>query len=554
MQYTTSTLFVSILGVLPARIHVLAVLCFLVLAILGCPLQVGAGWVVWPPAVYMAPAPQRRFGHGARSWAWHWYAAWCYIRWSWRVPLWRSLAWAVLWQASGRSGPVWLLLSPWAVWAWQGVGILWPGLTRQPEWWILAFRSARLSCYNRIMRIYRVGQITSYVKSLFEMDDLLQDVWLEGEISNWRAYPSGHLYFTLKDDEAAINCVIWRSRAAGLGFAPRDGDGVLAHGYISIYEARGAYQLYVDDLRKAGAGLWALEFERLKNKLEAEGLFDPARKRPLPHFPRRLGVVTSPAGAAWHDICRVLARRYPLVEVLLSPTSVQGEEAPPQIVVALQRLAAYGEVDAIIVARGGGSAEDLWAFNDERVARAIAASPMPVISGVGHEVDVTIADLAADVRAPTPSAAAEIAVPDMTELGEALAQSLAGLEAGIHTMLGRAHLEMEHERTALRRASPRNAVNLKRQRLDELTRDLQAALKHELALRRAYLEGAEGRLVPLSPLGTLERGYALVLQRDGHTLVRSVRQAPAGQPLWIRVADGEFPARAEEGPRGPHLT
>ena len=403
------------------------------------------------------------------------------------------------------------------------------------------------------MRIYRVGQITGYIKSLFELEDVLQDLWLEGEVSNWRSYPSGHVYFTLKDDQAAINCVLWRSHAAGLDFHPRDGDAVLAHGYISVYEARGVYQLYVDDLRKAGAGAWALEFERLKRKLASEGLFDPARKRPLPRFPRRLGVVTSPAGAAWHDICRVLGRRYPLVEVLLAPTTVQGDEAPAQIVDALRLLAEHGGVDAIIVARGGGSIEDLWAFNDEQVARTIAASPVPVITGVGHEIDMTIADLVADVRAPTPSAAAEIAVPDGKELRETLVQSIAALEAGVRRVLERVRLALEHKEMTLRRASPLSAINRERQRLDELVRSFGLILRHSLALRRAHLGGLEGRLAPLNPLGTLERGYALVLQRDRRTVVRSVRQAPGGQALTIRVADGEFPARAEDAPRGPQL-
>jgi exodeoxyribonuclease VII large subunit len=404
------------------------------------------------------------------------------------------------------------------------------------------------------MQIYRVGQISRYVKSLFEADDLLRDLWLEGEISNWRAYPSGHIYFTLKDDEAAINCVVWRAYAAALTFAPQDGDAVLAHGYISVYEARGTYQLYVDDLQKAGAGLWALEFERVRNKLQAEGLFDPARKRPLPRFPRRLGVVTSPAGAAWRDICRVLSRRYPLVEVRLAPTAVQGADAPAGIVAALALLAARGDVDLIIVARGGGSVEDLWAFNDEAVARAIAASPQPVVTGVGHEIDLTIADLVADVRAPTPSAAAEVAVPDRQELLQALAQDVESLATGAHNTLERAHLHLDHQQLALQRASPTGLLNRRRQAVDEAVRSLQTALRHNLALRHADLRGLAGRLAPLSPLGTLARGFAIVQERPSGAIVRSVRQAPPGRSLDIRVADGHIPAHAEEGPRGPHLT
>jgi exodeoxyribonuclease VII large subunit len=397
------------------------------------------------------------------------------------------------------------------------------------------------------MQIYRIAQITHYIKDLFDADETLHDVWLQGEISNWRPYPSGHIYFTLKDEASAISAVIWRTYAAGLGFRPQDGDGVLAHGYISVYEARGSYQFYVDDLQKAGAGMWALEFERVKKILAAEGLLDAARKRALPRFPQRIGVVTSPAGAAWHDIQRVLSRRYPLVQLYLAPTAVQGADAPAQIVAALQRLGSRPDLDLIIVARGGGSIEDLWAFNDEQVARAIAAAAIPVVTGVGHEIDVTIADLVADLRAPTPSAAAEVAVPDSDELRAALQQAGAGLHASMQGILDRARLSLDREQAALRRASPRSQLNRERQRLDELARTLQVNLRQDLALRLAKLSGLAGKLGPLSPLQTLERGYALVEQRPGGELVHSVRHALPGQPLTVRVADGEFPARAEDG-------
>ncbi len=404
------------------------------------------------------------------------------------------------------------------------------------------------------MRIYRVGQITAYIKELLDSDELLRDLWLEGEISNWRAYPSGHVYFTLKDGEAAINCVIWRAHAARLGFRPRDGDAVLAHGYVSMYEARGTCQLYVDELQKAGAGALALELERLKKKLEAEGLFDPSRKRPLPRFPRRLGVVTSPAGAAWRDICRVLSRRYPLAEVVLAPSAVQGAEAPAQLIAALQLLAQRGDVDVILIARGGGSIEDLWAFNDEQLARAIAACPKPVITGVGHEIDFTIADFVADVRAPTPSAAAEIAVPDCEELRESVDQLTEALLGSTRHLLDRAWRDLHHAEEALRRASPQGMLNRSRQRLDELERAMALALRNSLALRRAHLEGLEGRLGQLSPQATLERGYALVAQHRTGVIVRSVRQAPPGERLRVRVADGEFAARSEEALVGPEVT
>ena len=234
------------------------------------------------------------------------------------------------------------------------------------------------------MQIYRVSQITSYIKELFDSDYALQDLWLEGEVSNYSRAASGHVYFTLKDEEAQIRCVMWRSQVAHWAYLPQNGEAIIAHGRISIYEAGGLYQLYVDNIQPAGAGLLYLQFEALRERLAAEGLFDAERKRPLPTFPRRLGVVTSPTAAALRDIVNVLRRRYALVEVVLSPTLVQGDEAPSQIVAAIQALNEHVDVDAIIVARGGGSLEDLWAFNDERVARAIYASRAPVVTGVGH--------------------------------------------------------------------------------------------------------------------------------------------------------------------------
>jgi len=284
------------------------------------------------------------------------------------------------------------------------------------------------------MQIYRVSQITAYIKELFDSDYPLQDLWLEGEVSNYSQAASGHVYFTLKDEEAQIRCVMWRSQVERQAYLPQNGEAIIAHGRISVYEAGGRYQLYVDDIQPAGVGLLYLQFEALKERLAAEGLFDAERKRPLPPFPRRLGVVTSPTAAALKDIVNVLRRRYPVVEVVLSPTLVQGDEAPSQIVAAIEALNEHTDVDAIIVARGGGSLEELWAFNDERVARAIYASQVPVVTGVGHETDFTIADFVADVRAPTPSAAAEVAVPDRQEL-RGMVESWRGRLA--HLMRGR---------------------------------------------------------------------------------------------------------------------
>jgi len=254
-----------------------------------------------------------------------------------------------------------------------------------------------------VMQVRTVSQITAYIKELFEADDSLQDLWIEGEVSNCSRPPSGHIYFTLKDPGAEIACVLWRSQAAALEHLPVEGQAVMVHGRASVYEAKGRYQLYVDWLQPVGEGALFLRLQQLKDKLEREGLFAPERKRPLPPFPRQIGVVTSPVGAAIRDILHVLQRRFPLAEVILAPSQVQGEEAPPQIVAALEMLNAHTDVDVIIVARGGGSLEELWAFNDERVARAIFASRVPVVSGVGHETDYTLSDLVADLRAPTPS-------------------------------------------------------------------------------------------------------------------------------------------------------
>ena len=261
-----------------------------------------------------------------------------------------------------------------------------------------------------------VAELTTYIRELFESNEQLQDVWVEGEVSNFSKASSGHLYFTLKDSAAQIKCVMWRSSVERQTTIPQNGDAVLVHGAVSVYEVNGVYQLYADRIRPLGVGNLYQQFEELKARLTDEGLFDEARKRPIPDFPHQIGVVTSPEAAAFQDVQNVLRRRYPLVEVILSPCQVQGEAAPAQIVRAIERLNQYSQVDVILVCRGGGSIEDLWAFNDERVARAMVASRIPVVSGVGHETDFTIADFAADLRAPTPSAAAELMTPNIDDL------------------------------------------------------------------------------------------------------------------------------------------
>ena len=393
-------------------------------------------------------------------------------------------------------------------------------------------------------RIYSISQLTAYVKSALQMDPLLQDVWVEGEVSNFTRAASGHCYFTLKDERAALSCVMWRSQAALLPALPRNGEAVLAHGTVSVYEARGIYQLHVDILQPAGLGRLYLEFEALKQRLAEEGLFDEKRKRPLPVLPRRIGVVTSPQAAALRDILRTLSGRYPLADVLLAPTLVQGAEAPPQIVAALAALnrwsAEQEPVDVIIVARGGGSLEELWAFNDERVARAIAASAIPVISGVGHETDFSLADFSADVRAPTPSAAAELVAPDLAELRAQVAALTMAQVAALRGTIEERPWHLAVQARTLKHLSPAVQLAQARQRTDDLLARAEAAVRHSLTLRRERLDGLSGDLVGVSPLGTLERGYAIVRHRETGAVVHSVEQVASGDALGVRVADGEF--------------
>ena len=403
-------------------------------------------------------------------------------------------------------------------------------------------RPSQLDLFASSAEPMTVAQVTRYVKSLLDSDYVLQHLWVEGEVSNFRVTASGHAYFTLKDDQASLRCVMWRSDVRQQDMLPQDGQSVLAHGRISVYETAGAYQFYVDHIQLAGVGRLYLEFEALKRRLAEDGLFDTARKRALPSFPRRLGVVTSPTAAALRDILNVLNRRYPLAQVVLSPTLVQGDQAPPQIVAAIQALNDYSDVDVIIIARGGGSLEDLWAFNDERVARAITASRVPVVSGVGHEVDFTIADFAADVRAPTPSAAAELAVPDRAELQAAVRRQWMRLAGVLQRRLAERRQSLANLAQDLQRNSPLGRIQSLRQRVDELFQVSSVRLGHLLALRRERFNGLVGRLVTLSPFATLERGYAIVRHKDTRRVVTSVKQVVSGELVVVCVQDGEFDA------------
>jgi exodeoxyribonuclease VII large subunit len=396
-----------------------------------------------------------------------------------------------------------------------------------------------------------VSDLTQYLRTLLESDDLLQDVWVQGEISNLSRPTSGHIYFTLKDEYAALRCVIWRAQAQRLRVALQNGLAVEAHGYISLYERDGQYQLYVDALRLAGEGALFQEFLRLKARLEAEGLFEPTRKRPIPAFPRRIGLVTSPTGAALQDMLNIIRQRYPLVEVVLAPVSVQGDEAAGEVVRAIADLNRRAQPSVIIVARGGGSLEDLWAFNDERVVRAIAASQAPVITGIGHETDFTLADFAADLRAPTPSAAAMAATPDGMELRHKVRQLERRLASALEARVQDEMHRLVLLRQQLERLSPLRRVREDRQRLDYLSTWAAHHIISGLHLRRLRLESLDARLESLNPRAVLARGYAILQRPDGQ-VVQWVAQAQCGETLHAHLADGYLVTRVES--LHPHST
>lgn len=424
-----------------------------------------------------------------------------------------------------------------------------------------------------------VSELTRQIKQLLE--SRIRNVWVEGEISQLKVHASGHVYLTLKDAEARIDAVIWRSTARGLRIRPRVGQQVLALGRISVYPPRGSYQLVIDRLQDAGDGALEAAFQQLRARLAAEGLFDPARKRPLPFLPRRVGVVTSPTGAARRDIEAVLHRRSPQIPIVLYPAQVQGDGAAADVVRGLEALARTEAVDVIIVGRGGGSVEDLWAFNEEVVARAIAASPVPVISAVGHETDVTIADLVADLRAPTPSAAAEAAVPvrdDLLEGLDALAErldraihvrlerrrqqidylngrlaaglrfddrrlALGNLDARLHRIMARQLGDAAHRlarlRTRLGEQHPEARIARARQALDRCRARLSELGPRPVAAARADLRVLAGRLQALSPLASLERGYSITRDAAGR-VVRSATDVAVGDQIEILLRRGRL--------------
>ncbi len=417
-------------------------------------------------------------------------------------------------------------------------------MTTQPSPIILSWMS-QLPLFQPQRWALSVTDITRYVREVLESDQLLQDVWVQGEVSNISRPSSGHMYFTLKDSGASLRCVMWRPQVMRQAYLPQAGEALEVHGNISVYEAGGQYQLYADSLRPMGEGLLYQRFMELKERLEREGLFDPERKRPIPTWPRRLGVVTSPTGAALQDILHTLERRFPLPKVVLAPTLVQGDEAPDRIVEALERLNTVAVPDVILLARGGGSLEDLWAFNDERVVRAVAGSRAPVITGVGHETDFTLADFAADLRAATPTAAAELATPNKADLQFALAETDLRMQRALQTSLRALAFDLGGLRGRLARVSPFARIQSGRQRVDEVARRLTAGLAYTLRLRRAQLAGQGQRLEALSPAAVLGRGFAIVIGPDGR-VVRAARQVKSGDRLNVQVSDGTFGARVEE--------
>jgi len=392
------------------------------------------------------------------------------------------------------------------------------------------------------MTLATVSEVTAYLKELFAIDPVLGDIWVRGEASNLSRPASGHLYCTLREGDTALRAVAFRQQVRTFDYLPQDGDAVLAHGRIAVYEASGQYQLYIDTIQPDGVGVGAALFERLRRQLEGEGLFDESRKRPLPRAPKTIGVVTSETGAVWHDIQTVVSRRYPLTRLVLAPTSVQGLYAPDEIVRALRQIQDKAEAEVVIVGRGGGSAEDLAAFNDERVVRAIFACRVPTVSAVGHETDVTLADFVADVRAATPSAAAELTTPDIREIAADVRSAARALGELTRDQIAEHDADRAALERALERASPRFRIAEYTQRTDDHTRRLGLALNQRLMREQAWLTNQRASLAALDPHAVLARGYALVTDATTGVVLRAGQDGYAGRAVHVRVADGSFAA------------
>ena len=392
------------------------------------------------------------------------------------------------------------------------------------------------------MAVYSVSQVTSYLKDLLERDNLIQDIWVSGEVANLARPGSGHTYFTLRDANGSLRCVMFRNASGAERIDA--GAAVIAHGRVSVYEIRGEVQLIVDIVQPEGAGELQLKLEQLKLKLENEGLFEQSRKRELPVYPARVGVVTSPTGAVWHDIQTVISRRYPLTELLLAPTPVQGDAATSGIVEAFQVLNQTPEVDVIILARGGGSVEDLLPFNEEPVARAVYASRAPVISAIGHETDFTIADMVADQRAATPSAAAELAVPDREQLVTTILVAGHSLNASVSGHMSAKSDPVRQMRLRVDRRAP--ALDTLRMRVDDFLRTAAVHLTHNLEIKAERFDGLQARLESLSPLDTLRRGYAIVQKKSDGVVIGNESQVDAGDSIGITLHQGNLEAEVTD--------
>ena len=394
-------------------------------------------------------------------------------------------------------------------------------------------------------QVISVGQINEYLRTVMDRDPNLASLAIRGEISNYKLYPSGHHYFTLKDETGALKCVMFRGSAGGLKFRPENGMKVVAMGRITVFPRDGAYQLYCTGMIPDGVGDLYIAFEQLKKKLQEQGLFDPAHKKPIPKYPDHICIITSEAGAAVHDMLRVLNKRYPLTKVRLLPVRVQGAEAPEEIAAAIRYANYYRLGDLLIVGRGGGSMEDLWCFNDERVARAIYDSHIPVISAVGHEPDVTISDYVADLRAATPSNGAELAVPDREALQQSLDSMLSSMQSVMIKRLvsARRHLQMLAESNAMK--GPEAAITIRRNNLLHMSQRLTAAQDRITSRKRMQFSAYTAKLDALSPLKVLSRGYAITQKEDGAVL-RSVADTKAGDRLSITLSDGKISATVDD--------
>ena len=389
--------------------------------------------------------------------------------------------------------------------------------------------------------VLSITQLNEYIRGRMDSDPLLTQVAVRGEISNYKLYPSGHHYFTLKDESSALKCVMFKGNAMRLRFRPENGMKIIAMGKVSVFPRDGAYQLYCTAMAMDGVGDLYAAFEQLKKKLEAKGLFDPAHKKPLPKYPGTIGIITSSAGAAVHDMLRILRKRYPLSHVRLLPVRVQGVEAPGEIAAAIRYANYWKLADLLIVGRGGGSIEDLWVFNDERVAYAIYESEIPVISAVGHEPDVTISDFVADLRAATPSNAAELAVPDQDALCQNLDSMTAAMAASLERQIRSAkkHLEVLSQSPALR--SPDGYLHQREKSLELLTNRLVAAQNQNITRKNQQYIAAVSKLDAMSPLKVLARGYAMTQNQNGE-VVRSVRQVELGERITVSLSDGKLSA------------